>query len=61
MDKILFESDSQLLMRAIHLKRRENSKFSFVVTSIMNIMSFSVNFKVIFVRRQMNLVARVHL
>jgi hypothetical protein len=61
MDKILFESDSQLLMRAIHLKRRENSKFSFVVTSIMNIMSFSVNFKVIFVRRQMNLVARIHL
>jgi hypothetical protein len=61
MDKILFESDSQLLMRAIHLNRRENSKFSFVVTNIMNIMSFSVNFKVIFVRRQMNLVARVHL
>ncbi|PNX77111.1 cytochrome p450, partial [Trifolium pratense] len=57
-ERVHFESDSKLLVNAIHSRRRGNSEFSLIVNDIILLMSSSyVNFEVKFVRRQANLVA----
>ncbi|CAJ2642186.1 unnamed protein product [Trifolium pratense] len=57
-ERVQFESDSKLLVDAIHSRRRGNSEFSLIVNDIILLMSSSyVNFEVKFVRRQANLVA----
>ncbi|KAK2427144.1 hypothetical protein QL285_025742 [Trifolium repens] len=58
LDRVQFESDSKVLVDAIHMKRRGNSKFLSIVHDIINFMSSSLNFEVKFIRRQANSVAR---
>ncbi|GAU47896.1 hypothetical protein TSUD_25110 [Trifolium subterraneum] len=57
LDRVQFESDSKVLIEAIHMKRRGNSEFLSIVHDILSLMSSFVNFEVKFVRRQANLVA----
>ncbi|GAU33973.1 hypothetical protein TSUD_61040 [Trifolium subterraneum] len=57
LDRVQFESDSKVLIEAIHMKRRGNSEFLSIVHDILSLMSSFINFKVKFVRRQANLVA----
>ncbi|PNX79721.1 replication protein A 70 kDa DNA-binding subunit [Trifolium pratense] len=56
LDKIKFENDSQVLIEAIRMRRSGNSKFSLIVTDIIQIMLSCINFEVEFVRRQANMV-----
>jgi hypothetical protein len=50
---VQFESDSKLLVGAIHSRKRGNSEFNLIVNDIILLMSSSyVNFKVKFVRKQ---------
>ncbi|GAU49341.1 hypothetical protein TSUD_184240 [Trifolium subterraneum] len=57
LDRVQFESDSQVLIEAIHMKRRGNSDFLSIVHDILSIMSSFLNFEVKFVRRHANSVA----
>jgi ribonuclease HI len=57
LDRVQFESDSKVLVDAIHMKRRGNSEFLSIVHDIVNFMSSFLNFEVKFVRRQANSVA----
>src|SRR6266487_1272720 len=57
LDRVQFESDSKVLIEAIHMKRRGNSEFLSIVHDILSLMSSFINFEVKFVRRQANLVA----
>ncbi|GAU33334.1 hypothetical protein TSUD_165990 [Trifolium subterraneum] len=57
LNRVQFESDSKILIEAIHMKRRGNSEFLSIVRDILSIMSSFINFEVKFVRRQANLVA----
>ncbi|GAU16454.1 hypothetical protein TSUD_118030 [Trifolium subterraneum] len=57
LDRVQFESDSKVLIEAIHMKRRGNSEFLPIVHYILSLMSSFINFEVKFVRRQANLVA----
>ncbi|GAU45937.1 hypothetical protein TSUD_238390 [Trifolium subterraneum] len=57
LDRVQFESDLKVLIEAIHMKRRGNSKFLSIVPDILSLMSSFINFEVKFVRRQANLVA----
>ena len=57
LDRVQFESDSKVLIEAIHMKRRGNSEFLSIVCDILSFMSSFLNFEVKFVRRQTNLVA----
>jgi hypothetical protein len=54
---VQFESDSQVLVEAIHTKRRDNSEFLSIVNDIILVMLSCANIEVKFIRRQMNLVA----
>ncbi|GAU30833.1 hypothetical protein TSUD_267530 [Trifolium subterraneum] len=55
--RVQFESDSKVLVEAIHMKRRGNSEFLSIVHDILSLMSSFINFEVKCVRRQANLVA----
>ncbi|GAU17839.1 hypothetical protein TSUD_329650 [Trifolium subterraneum] len=57
LDRVQFESDSKVLVEAIHMQRKGNSEFLSIVHDIFNLMSSFINFEVKFVRRQANLVA----
>ncbi|GAU36566.1 hypothetical protein TSUD_277720 [Trifolium subterraneum] len=57
LDRVQFESDSKVLIEAIHMQRRGNSEFLSIVHDILSLMSSFINFEVNFVRRQANLVA----
>ncbi|GAU21899.1 hypothetical protein TSUD_33960 [Trifolium subterraneum] len=57
LDRVQFESDSKVLVEAIHMKRRGNSEFLSIVHDIISFMSSFLNFEVKFVRRQENSVA----
>ncbi|GAU32459.1 hypothetical protein TSUD_144680 [Trifolium subterraneum] len=57
LDRVQFESDSKVLIEAIHMQRRGNSEFLSIVHDILILMSSFINFEVKFVRRQANLVA----
>ncbi|GAU48756.1 hypothetical protein TSUD_185510 [Trifolium subterraneum] len=57
LNRVQFESDSKILIEAIHMKRRGNSEFLSIVHDILSLMSSFINFEVKFVRRQANLVA----
>ncbi|GAU29262.1 hypothetical protein TSUD_392120 [Trifolium subterraneum] len=57
LDRVQLESDSKVLIEAIHMKRRGNSEFLSIVHDILSLMSSFINFEVKFVRRQANLVA----
>ncbi|GAU22779.1 hypothetical protein TSUD_142180 [Trifolium subterraneum] len=57
LNRVQFESDSKVLIEAIHMKRRGNSEFLSIVHDILSLMSSFINFEVKFVRRQKNLVA----
>ncbi|GAU33842.1 hypothetical protein TSUD_393500 [Trifolium subterraneum] len=57
LDRVQFESDSKVLIEAIHMKRRGNSEFLSIFHDILSIMSSFPNFEVKFVRRQANSVA----
>ncbi|GAU45948.1 hypothetical protein TSUD_238520 [Trifolium subterraneum] len=57
LDRVQFESDSKVLVEAIHMQRRDNSEFLSIVHDILSFMSSFINFEVKFVRRQANLVA----
>ncbi|GAU22577.1 hypothetical protein TSUD_93450 [Trifolium subterraneum] len=57
LNRVQFESDSKVLVEAIHMKRRGNSEFLSIVHDILSLMSSFINFEVKFVRRQANLVA----
>jgi hypothetical protein len=53
---VQFESESKLLVDAIHSRRQSNSEFSLIVNDIIFLKSSSyVNFEVKFIRRQANL------
>ncbi|GAU31734.1 hypothetical protein TSUD_215360 [Trifolium subterraneum] len=54
LDQVQFESDSKVLIEAIHMKHRGNSEFLSIVHDILNFMSSFLNFEVKFVRRQAN-------
>ncbi|CAJ2669980.1 unnamed protein product [Trifolium pratense] len=56
-ESVQFESDSQVLVDAIHTKRRGNSEFLSIVNEIILVMLSCVNFEVKFIRRQVNSVA----
>ncbi|GAU35177.1 hypothetical protein TSUD_319870 [Trifolium subterraneum] len=55
--RVQFESDSKLLVDAIHSRRSDNSEFNLIVNDIILFMSSYVNFEVKFIRRQANSVA----
>ncbi|GAU38029.1 hypothetical protein TSUD_395890 [Trifolium subterraneum] len=57
LDRVQFESDSKVLVEAIHMKRRGNSEFLSIVHDIISFMSSFLNFEVKFFRRQANSVA----
>ncbi|GAU51905.1 hypothetical protein TSUD_416900 [Trifolium subterraneum] len=57
LDRVQFESDSKVLIEAIHMKRRGNSEFLSIVHDILSLMSSFTNFEVKFVRMQANLIA----
>ncbi|GAU50368.1 hypothetical protein TSUD_284660 [Trifolium subterraneum] len=57
LDRVQFESDSKVLIEAIHMKRTGNSEFLSIVHDILSLMSSFINFEVKFVRRQANLIA----
>ncbi|GAU48920.1 hypothetical protein TSUD_301750 [Trifolium subterraneum] len=57
LNRVQFESDSKVLIEAIHMKRRGNSEFLSIVHDILSLMSSFINFDFKFVRRQANLVA----
>ncbi|GAU50209.1 hypothetical protein TSUD_408920 [Trifolium subterraneum] len=57
LDRVQFESDSKVLIDAIHMKCRGNSEFLSIVHDILSFMSSFLNFEVKFVRRQANSVA----
>ncbi|PNX90009.1 cytochrome p450, partial [Trifolium pratense] len=57
-EQVQFESDSELLIDAIHSRRPDNSEFNSIINDIIPLMSSSnVNFEVKFVTRQANLIA----
>ncbi|KAK2358234.1 hypothetical protein QL285_095437 [Trifolium repens] len=57
LDRVQFESDSKVLVDAIHMKRRGNSEFLSIVYNIVSFMSSFSNFEVKFIKRQANSVA----
>jgi hypothetical protein len=56
LDMVQFESDTQVLTKAIQIGRSGNLEFSLIVVDIIQIMLSCVNFEVKFVRRQTNMV-----
>ncbi|XP_045802481.1 uncharacterized protein LOC123896083 [Trifolium pratense] len=56
-DKIIFESDSQILVESIHANQAGVSEFSYITNRIRASLSCINNFEVKFVRRQVNMVA----
>ncbi|PNY00670.1 hypothetical protein L195_g011638 [Trifolium pratense] len=50
LDRVQFESNSQVLTEAIRTKRSGNSEFSLVAADIIQIMLLCINFEVKFVR-----------
>lgn len=59
MDRIIFESDSELVVQAIHANYGGNSYFSVIISSIKNLLAFHSNYKVKFIKRQANSVAHL--
>ncbi|KAK2426207.1 hypothetical protein QL285_024902 [Trifolium repens] len=57
LERVQFESDSQVLVEAIRTKRQSNSEFLSIVNDILLLMLSCANFEVKFVMRQMNSVA----
>ncbi|KAK2361445.1 hypothetical protein QL285_086592 [Trifolium repens] len=57
LDRVQFESDSKVLVDAIHMKRRGKSEFLSIVHDIVNFMLSFQNFEVKFIMRQANSVA----
>ncbi|KAK2372377.1 hypothetical protein QL285_073515 [Trifolium repens] len=57
LERVQFESDSQVLVEAIRTKRQGNSEFLSIVNDILLLMLSCANFEVEFVRRQVNSVA----
>ncbi|PNX65155.1 hypothetical protein L195_g054400, partial [Trifolium pratense] len=57
LDRVQFESDSQVLTEAIRTRRSGNSKFNLIVADIIKIILSCINFEVKFVMRQANMVA----
>ncbi|GAU50179.1 hypothetical protein TSUD_408720, partial [Trifolium subterraneum] len=45
LDRVQFESDSKVLIEAIHMKRRGNSEFLSIVHDILSLMSSFINFE----------------
>ncbi|KAK2384775.1 hypothetical protein QL285_072082 [Trifolium repens] len=58
LDRVQFESDSQVLTEAIRTRHNGISEFSLIVADITQIMLSCVNFEVKFVRRETNMVTR---
>jgi ribonuclease HI len=56
--QVIFETDSKSVVDAIHRPHCGSSEFSFIITSINNILSCNPNFKVEFIKRRANMVAR---
>jgi ribonuclease HI len=56
---IVFESDSKIVVDAIHAKQSCASKFSAIISSINMLLNFSSNFKVKFIKRQANVAAHI--
>jgi hypothetical protein len=54
---VLFETDSKSVVDAIYHFRGGSSEFSFLISHIINILSCNPNFKVMFIKRQANMVA----
>ncbi|XP_058734150.1 uncharacterized protein LOC131605869 [Vicia villosa] len=54
---VTFESDCQIVTKAIHAKHVGNSEFSLIVKNIQNLLLLFPNFEVKFIKRQANLVA----
>jgi ribonuclease HI len=54
---VLFETDSKSVVDAIYHFCGGNSKFSFLISYIINILSCNPNFKVRLIKRQANMVA----
>jgi ribonuclease HI len=57
LEYITFESDSQLVVGALHANHEGVSIFSIIISSIKNLLLLNSNFEVKFVKRQANLVA----
>ena len=57
LEYITFESDSQLVVGALHANHEGVSIFSIIISSIKNLLLLNSNFEVKFVKRQTNLVA----
>jgi ribonuclease HI len=59
MEKVIFESDSQLVVQAIHANYGGQSEFSLLISSIKSLLVPHYNFEVKFVKRQANSVAHL--
>ncbi|XP_058783384.1 uncharacterized protein LOC131658067 [Vicia villosa] len=59
MERITFESDSQIMVQVVHANYVGNSKFSVIISSIKNMLELHSNFEVKFVKRQANLIAHL--
>jgi ribonuclease HI len=57
MSQVIFETDSKSVVDAIHHFHGGNSEFSFIISTINNILSCNPNFKVKFTKQQANMVA----
>jgi ribonuclease HI len=56
-ERVIFESDSQVLVEAISTNRQSTSEFLLIFNDIILVMLSYVNFEVKFIRKQVNLVA----
>jgi hypothetical protein len=59
LEHIVFESDAQTVVDAVHMRRGRCSEFSMIIPTIKNLLNLHSNFEVKFVKRQANSVAHV--
>lgn len=59
LDCVIFESDSQMVVQAIHISYGDNSEFSLIIRSIKSFLHCILNFEVKFANHQVNSI--VHL
>jgi ribonuclease HI len=59
LENIIFECDSQTVVKAIHAQSGGNSEFSIIIASIKSLLNLHSNFEVKFVKRQANSVAHL--
>ncbi|XP_058758355.1 uncharacterized protein LOC131631582 [Vicia villosa] len=57
LENVIFESDAQQVVQAIHSKHMDDSEFSLIIMSIRNLLHVFSNFEVNFIKRQANSVA----